>query len=503
MAYFITNDDSTKGRDPNINIINGIHKIKGKTSVNILISNYTNKHITFNEGEYIGCLEPAIMDDTTIDHPETHSANSVTLQKMMVKQVQPDIFDPPHHKLKPGIQSKFEALLKEYKTQFAKEKTSIGTKPLTEMTIDTGNSDPVSQKPYPIAVKNYQWVKEEIEKIVTVKIIHSSRSSWSVPIIVVPKGDGGKRLVINYGALNKVTRKGTWPMPKVEDIFSKLNRAKYFSTLDLRAGYHHIPLDKSLIHKTAFNSPFGKYEYVKVPFGLAQAPAYFQELKTGILKEFDFTIAYLDDMIIFSRTAEGHLSQIRKVFEKLHSAKLSMKSSKCHFFFSKEIQYLGHILSTKGIHPLPSKTRDIQKMHLPTTPKQVCDFLKLVGYYRKFIKDFTKMAKPLTFLTRQQVKFEWTPAHQEAFMKLKDSIIQALILQYPNSSKRYIVYTDALDDACRAQLTQEHNSTEFPNAFLPHTFWRHKESRAQLNKRPLEFTMLSPNEITISKVQSS
>ena len=136
-------------------------------------------------------------------------------------------------------------------------------------------------------------------------------------------------------------------MPAVEDIFSKLNSAKNFSTLDLLAGYHHIPLDKYSIPKTTFNSPFGKYEYVKVPFGLAQAPAYFQELMTGILKDFDFAIAYLDDIIIFSTTAEEHLSHIKQVFEKLQTAKLS-KFSKCHFFM-KEIQYLGHILSTKGI----------------------------------------------------------------------------------------------------------------------------------------------------------
>ena len=170
-------------------------------------------------------------------------------------------------------------------------------------------------------------------------------------------------------------------MPKVEDIFSKLNGAKYFSTLDLRAGYHHIPLEKSSIPKTAFNSPFGKYECVKVPFGLAQAPAYFQELMTKLLKDFDFAIAFLDDIIIFSKTAEEHLSHIRKVFEKLRSAKLSMKLSKYHFF-SKEIQYLGHILSTKGICPLPSKTQAIQKMHPPTTPKQVHAFLGLVDYIR-------------------------------------------------------------------------------------------------------------------------
>ena len=217
--------------------------------------------------------------------------------------------------------------------------------------------------------------------------------------------------------------------------FSKLNGAKYFSTLDLRAGYHHIPLDKSSILKTAFNSPFGKYEYIKVPLGLAQAPAYFQELMIGILKDFDFAIAYLDDIIIFSKTAEEHLLHIRKVFEKLRSAKLSMKLSKFHFF-SKEIQYLGHILSTMGIHPLPSKTQAIQKMNPPTTPKQVHAFFGLVGYYRKFIKNFLKIAKPLTLLTRQQVNFEWTPEHQEAFVKLKDSIIQAPILCYTNPSKK-------------------------------------------------------------------
>ena len=166
-----------QSRDPNINIINNIHKIKGRKSLNIFASNYTNKHVTFKKGEYIGCLEPAIMVDTTIDDLEPHSANSVTLQKMMAEQVQLDIFDPPHHKWKPGIQSRLDTLLKEYETQFAEDETSISTTPLTEMTTDTGDSEPVSQKPYPITVKNYQWVRDEIEKLLTAKVICSSRSS--------------------------------------------------------------------------------------------------------------------------------------------------------------------------------------------------------------------------------------------------------------------------------------------------------------------------------------
>ena len=254
---------------------------------------------------------------------------------MMSETVTPDTFNPPCHELSTAAQNDLELLLQEYELQFTKDETSIGTTPLTSMTIDTGTSDSVSQKPYPIAMKHYQWIKDEIEKLLTSKVIHTSHSSWSAPLIVVPKGNGGKCLVIYYTALNKVTRKFTWPMPKV-DIFSKLNGATYFTTLDLRTGYHHIPLDKPSIPKMAFNSPFSKFEYVKVPFGLVQAPAYFQELMPGILQDFLFAIAYLDDIIIFSKTPQEHLSHIRMVFKKLKLANLSIKKSKCSFF-SKEI----------------------------------------------------------------------------------------------------------------------------------------------------------------------
>ena len=334
-------DDSTpKGRDPNINIIDGIHKIKDRSTVNILVSNYTNKHLTFHKGEYIGHLEPIVLDST--DQGEMHQANSITLKKMMSKTVTSDTFDPPQHELSASIQDSLKLLLQEHESQFTKDETSVGNIPLTSMTIDMGTTDPVSQKPYPIAMKHYEWVKNEIEKLLAAKVICTSQSSWSVPIIVVPKGDRGKHLVIDYRALNKVTRKFTWPMPKVEDIFSKLNGATYFTTLDLCAGYHHIPLDKSSIPKTAFNSPFRKYEYVKVLFRLTQAPAYFQELMTSILKDFPFAIAYLDDIIIFSKTPQEHLSHTCMVFEKLKSANFSMKKSKCSFFLKGNTIFGSH-----------------------------------------------------------------------------------------------------------------------------------------------------------------
>ena len=147
------------------------------------------------------------MDNNTIDQQETHQTNSVTLKKMIAEMVTPDTFNPQCHELSTAVQNDLDLLLQEYESQFAKDETSIGTTPLTSMTIDTGTSESVSQKPYPIAMKHYQWVKDEIEKLLAVKVICTSQSSWSAPIIVVPKADGGKHLVIDYRALNKVTRK--------------------------------------------------------------------------------------------------------------------------------------------------------------------------------------------------------------------------------------------------------------------------------------------------------
>ena len=172
LAHFVTDDSTPKGRDPNINIIDGIHRIKDRSTVNILISNYTNKHLTFHKGKYIGHLELIELDSS--DQGETHQANSITLKKMMSKTVTSDTFDLPRHKLSTPIQDSLKLLLEKYKSQFAKDKTSIGTTPLMSMTIDTGTSNPVSQKPYPIAIKHYEWVKNEIEKLLDAKVIRSS-----------------------------------------------------------------------------------------------------------------------------------------------------------------------------------------------------------------------------------------------------------------------------------------------------------------------------------------
>ena len=271
--------------------------------------------------------------------------------------------------------------------------------------------------------------------------------------------------------------------------------AKYFSTLDLRAGYHHIGLTTDSIPKTAFTSLFGKYEYVKVPFRLAQAPAYFQELMTGVLKDLPFAMAYLDDIIIYSSTPEEHLEHIRTVFEKLRYTKLSMKLSKCHFF-AKKIQYLGHILGTEEIKPVPAKTEAIRAMHPPVNPKQSCTFLGLVGYYRKFIKNFAKIAKPLTMLTRMDVKFEWKETHHDAFMKLLNSHYTAImkpLYRHPfcdTQTQQNSTLCTQMPPTMLAELNSHRYMTE-PNSssFLVAYIYRHPEEMEYTQTRSLWYLL--------------
>ena len=182
------------------------------------------------------------------------------------------------------------------------------------MHIDTGTSERGSQKLYPIAMKHYDWLKNEINKLSDTKVICNCHSCWSASIIIVPEGNGGKCLVINNRALNKVTKKFIWAMPKVEDIFSKLDCMQYFPPPISMPDIITYPIHEDSIPKTAFTLPFRKYEYLKVPFGLAQAPAYFQELMNKVLKDLPFAIAYLDDIIIYSKTAEEHLDHLQQAF---------------------------------------------------------------------------------------------------------------------------------------------------------------------------------------------
>ena len=245
-----------------------------------------------------------------------------------------------------------------------------------------------------------------------------------------------------------------YPLPKIDEMCTKLCGAKIFTTLDLCSGYYHIGLTNAAKLKTAFLTPHSKWHFNMVPFGLAQAPSYFQQLMNQVLQGLDFAIAYLDDIIIFSNNELDHLKHLETVFKRLQEAGLKLKESKCNFF-RLEIHYLGHMLSAEGIQPLPEKLDSITNMPAPENQTEVKQFLGLVRYYHKFVPHFLDISRPLAKLMRKDTPFVWTKQCHLAFNMLKDKLCEAPILCYPDSSKPYTLFTDANKHGWAGVLTQE------------------------------------------------
>ena len=250
------------------------------------------------------------------------------------------------------------------------------------------------------------------------------------------------------------------PLPNIDQLYTKLRGAKVYTTLDLRSGYYHIKLGKGSRAKTAFVTPFGKYEFNMVPFGLAQAPTYFQALISKVLKGLhSFAMAYLDDIIIFSKDEEEHLEHLRIIFQHLKEAGLKLKRSKCNFI-KRHIQYLGHLISQDGIQPLLEKLESIRDMPAPRNPKEIKQFLGLAGYYHKFVPRFSDLSRPLTWLTHKDVLFEWTKECQAVFQMLKDALCEHPILRYPDPAKPYVLFMDASKYAWAGVLTQAYDEVD-------------------------------------------
>ena len=366
---------------------------------------------------------------------------------------------------------RFEEMCDRHQEAFSKNNKDIGRTTLIEMEIDTGDSLPVAQNPYTLPLKHHEWVRKEIETLEKAGVIERSLSPWASPVIVVPKKSAPdepprRRLCVDYRKVNslqqeiKRTDKGTgclslYPLPKIDEMFAKLKGARFFSTIDLRSGYYHIGLTRESRAKSAFVVPMGKWEFKRTPFGLSQAPAYFQLLIDKVLMGCSkFAMGYLDDIIIFSSNELEHLQHIEEIFKRLERFGLKMKWEKCDFF-KKHIQYLGHLISEEGFTPLPEKLESIRKMPRPKTPKEVKQFLGLIGYYRKFVPRFSDIARSLTNLTRHDVDFKWTDKCDKAFKHLKELLMEHPILRYPDPQQGYTLFTDASGIGWAGVLTQE------------------------------------------------
>ena len=327
------------------------------------------------------------------------------------------------------------------------------------MSINTGDAAPRKQplRRTPFAAR--REVADQLRKMQSQGVIRPSSSPWASPVVLVRKKDGSLRFCIDYRNLNAVTKTDQFPLPRIDDLIDQLGSAKYFSTLDLASGYWQVQVEENSKEKTAFITHQGLYEFNTMPFGLKNAPAVFQRLMQRVLMGLnldngpDFVSVYIDDVLVFSRTFEEHLKHLKLVIQRLRDAGLKLKPSKCHFI-CQSVKYLGHLITPEGIHPNPDRIAAVQDYPIPQCVKGVRQFLGIASYYRRFVRSFAKIAQPLHALTQKGAQFVWSPACQDAFMELKNLLVTAPILAYPNFEKGFVLETDASGKGLGAVLSQ-------------------------------------------------
>ena len=314
-----------------------------------------------------------------------------------------------------------EAILKRYDIQLIKHK------------VDVSHAMPIRQRPYRLPWVHRDAVRKELDMMLEHGIIEESSSEWAQPLVIVPKkGSSEVRLCIDFRRVNQVAKMDSYPLPRIEDLIDKMAKAKCISTMDLSRSYWQIPLTDGSKDKTAFITPFGLWHFVTMPFGLADAQATCQRLvDTRLIRGIeDHAAAYVDDLTVFSMTWEDHLVHLQDMLERLQNAGLTVKPKKCRFGM-EETEYLGHVVGNGMVKPCQSKTEAVKQFPVPETKKQVRSCLGLAGYYRKFIKNFSDVAAPLTNLTkkRETQKVKWTQECDQAFQQLKDVLCQKPVFE--------------------------------------------------------------------------
>ena len=337
---------------------------------------------------------------------------------------------------------------------FAYNFKDLGTCTVSKHHIQTSTEKPIYIPPYRRSLKEAKEIETEVKSMLEANIIRPSKSPWSFPVLLVPKKDGSRRFCVDYRQLNKITVPDQFPIPRIDDILDRTRNGVWFSSLDLKSGYWQVALDEESIPKTAFTTTTGHFEFIRMPFGLMNAPRDFSRIISIICGDLDFVIAYFDDFCILSKTYDEHLNHLLSVFQRFKKYDIKINPSKCKWF-QKKIVILGHVFSEKGIQMDPAKIDAIKGMIPPKNVKQLQQFLGLCGYYRKFVEGFAKIAAPLYNLLKKDIVWEWTDECQKAFEILKAKLISYPTLRQPDLSQQFLLFTDASGRAVGAILSQK------------------------------------------------
>ena len=364
------------------------------------------------------------------------------------------------------IVTSLSALLLANKTTFSTSSYDLGCTSVVKHPILLTDNNPFKERSRRIPPALYEEVRQHLKQMLSSGVVRESSSPWASNVVLVRKKDNTLRFCIDFRKLNSRTIRNAHSLPRIEETLDSLNGACWFSSLDLCSGYWQVEVEEADKPKTAFTvGPMGFYECNRMPFGLTNSPATFQYLMEKVVGDLNMCscLVYLDDVVLFSNTLEDRLSRLKEILNRLQTAGLKLKPSKCHFL-QKRLKYLGHIVSANGVECDPDLTVDLKSWPVPTCVKKVQRFLGFAGFYRRYVKDFAKIASPLHALTGTTkgrsgrtipIPWEWGPNQQTSFQTLIDKLTSPPILSYPDYSQPFLLRSDASCEGLGAVLCQE------------------------------------------------
>nr|GEW79334.1 putative reverse transcriptase domain-containing protein [Tanacetum cinerariifolium] len=347
-------------------------------------------------------------------------------------------------------------IVQDFPKEFPEDLPSIPPTRQVEFQIDLIPGDePVARAPYRLAPSEMKELSDQLKELSKKGFIRPSSSPWGALVLLFKRKDGSFRMCIDYQELNKLTVKNRYPLPRIDDLFDQLQGSSVYSKIDLRSGYHQLSVREEAIPKTAFRTRYGHYEFQVMSFGLTNAPVVFMDLMNRVCKPYldKFVIVFIDDILIYSKSKKEHEEHLKLILKLLKKEQLYAKFSKCEFWIPK-VQFLGHVIDSQGIHVDPAKIESIKDWASPKNETEIHQFLCLAGYYQRFIKGFSKIAKSMTKFTQKKVKFDWGDKEEASFQLIKQKLCSAPILALPEGSEDFIVYCDASIKGLGAMIMQ-------------------------------------------------
>ena len=441
----------------------GLSDVDDNSCVKVGLKNISTKAITIPKNQFIAmwCQGAVLEEAGSRSGPSQATVSTTAANGSSDSQVRVNLDDSL---LTESQKLEVDKLLNQWREAFAFSSTELGNAKGVKHSIRLTDEKPFKDRPRRIPPAAYDEVKKHLSDMLACGAIQHSQSPWSSNVVLVRKANGSLRMCLDLRRLNEKTIRDAYMLPRIDETLDRLHGAKWFSSLDLQSGYWQVELDDNAKAMTAFTvGNIGFYECLRMPFGLTNAPATFQRLMEKVLVDLPFCFAYLDDVIIFSKTFEEHLKRLEEVFQRIVDYGLKLKPSKCHFLQQK-VKYLGHIVSESGIEADPDKISAVKEWPIPTTVHELRQLLGFFGYYRKFVKNFAQTARPLHKLLQGQENdkhhgkkspITLAPDALQALQDLKEHLMSPPILAYADYSLPFEVHTDASLDGLGAILYQE------------------------------------------------